>query len=126
MRELNITAARETLSDAINEVHYANTRLLIRRHGKALVAVVPISDLTALEQLSQQAYDRLIAEAWKTQGDEPLASLEETLKAKGLKTSPELPPVETKTTARPKTASKRKAKTNAPKAKRTRSKARAK
>jgi hypothetical protein len=124
MRELNIAAARP-LSDAINEIHYANTRLLIR-HGKALVAVVPISDLTALEQLSQQAYDRLIAEAWKTQGDEPAASLEETLKAKGIKTPPELPPAETKTTARPKAAPKRRAKADAPKAKRTRSKARAK
>ena len=51
---LSITEIRDNLSDAINRVAYKQERILVRRSGKDVVAIVSIEDLAALEALEDQ------------------------------------------------------------------------
>jgi len=48
---LNITEMRDNLSDAISRVAYKGERILVRRSGKNVVAIVSIEDLAALEAM---------------------------------------------------------------------------
>jgi prevent-host-death family protein len=56
---LNITEIRDNLSEAISRVAYKGERILVRRSGKDVVAIVSVEDLAALEALE----DRLDVEA---------------------------------------------------------------
>ncbi len=51
---LSITEIRDNFSDAINRVAYKQERILVRRSGKDVVAIVSIEDLAALEALEDQ------------------------------------------------------------------------
>lgn len=48
---IDTSVARDSLSDTLNRVSYAKERIIIRRHGKDLAAIVPIEDLIILEDL---------------------------------------------------------------------------
>ncbi len=43
--EIPVTKARAQLSDLINRVGYGGERIVLTRHGKPLVALVPAADL---------------------------------------------------------------------------------
>lgn len=43
--EIPVTEARAQLSDLINRVGYGGERIVLTRHGKPLVALVPAADL---------------------------------------------------------------------------------
>lgn len=45
---------RENLSEILNRAAYGQERIVVTRHGKALVAVVPIEDLEELERLEDE------------------------------------------------------------------------
>lgn len=45
---------RENLSEILNRAAYGQERIVVTRHGKALVAVVPIADLQELERLEDE------------------------------------------------------------------------
>jgi prevent-host-death family protein len=49
-REVPVTQARADLAELVSRVGYSGERILLTRHGKALAALVPISDLEALER----------------------------------------------------------------------------
>lgn len=51
METMAITEARDQLAEVVNEVRYNKSRILLNRHGKGLVAIVPVEDLELLEQL---------------------------------------------------------------------------
>ena len=61
MTRLTASKARQEFADTINRVVYGGERIVLHRRGKDLVAVVPLSDLAALEKLE----DRLDVEAAK-------------------------------------------------------------
>ena len=61
MTKMTASNAREHFADTINRVAYRGERIVLYRRGKSLVAVVPLTDLAALEQLE----DRLDLEAAK-------------------------------------------------------------
>jgi len=61
MTRLTASKARANFADTINRVAYRGERIVLYRRGKGLVAVVPLSDLAALEKLE----DRLDIEAAK-------------------------------------------------------------
>ncbi len=61
MTRLTASKAREHFADTINRVVYRGERIVLHRHGKDLVALVPVSDLEALEKIE----DRLDVEAAK-------------------------------------------------------------
>lgn len=50
-RHLTISEAREDLAETVNRVFYTKERVVVHRRGKDLVAVVPIEDLMALENM---------------------------------------------------------------------------
>jgi prevent-host-death family protein len=49
-REVPVTQARADLADLVSRVGYSGERILLTRHGKALAALVPVSDLEDLER----------------------------------------------------------------------------
>jgi len=49
---------RRDLARVVNSVAFGRERVIVERHGKPLVAVVPLDDLELLEKLE----DRLLAE----------------------------------------------------------------
>ena len=63
---MEVSAARDNFADTLNRVSYKKERIVIRRHGKDVAAVVPIEDLQFLEEIE----DRLDLE-------EALAALKE-------------------------------------------------
>jgi antitoxin (DNA-binding transcriptional repressor) of toxin-antitoxin stability system len=46
--------AREEFADAINRAAFGNERVVLRRRGRAIAAVVPIGDLRLLEDLDDR------------------------------------------------------------------------
>jgi prevent-host-death family protein len=61
MTRLTTSKARQEFAETINRVAYRGERIILHRRGKNLAALVPITDLVALEQLE----DRLDVEAAK-------------------------------------------------------------
>ena len=68
---ISTSEARDEFAETVNRVAYAKERVIVHRRGKDLVAVVPIEDLEALEEIE----DRLDAEAarkalaeWEAEG----------------------------------------------------------
>ena len=51
---IDTSVARDSLSDTLNRVSYSKERIVIRRHGKDLAALVPIEDLRFLEELEDR------------------------------------------------------------------------
>lgn len=50
-KTLTISEARGELADTVNRVAYTKERVVLQRHGKGIVAVVPMEDLKTLEDL---------------------------------------------------------------------------
>ena len=55
MIRLPASEAREKFSEVLSEVSYGRQRMVLQRHGKDLVAVIPIEDLALLEELEDRA-----------------------------------------------------------------------
>jgi prevent-host-death family protein len=51
----SVSEARQSLSDIVNTVAYGNRRVVLARHGRDLVAIVPIADLRRLESMGERA-----------------------------------------------------------------------
>lgn len=51
---LDISLARDSMSETINRVSFGKERIVIRRHGKELAALVPMEDLKFLEELEDR------------------------------------------------------------------------
>jgi prevent-host-death family protein len=71
---LEITEVRHNLAEVINQVAYGKERVLITRHGKQLVALVPVEDFQLLEELEDRIdleKTRAALEEAKTQGTVP-------------------------------------------------------
>jgi prevent-host-death family protein len=54
MGHLPASKAREGFSDTINRVAFGKERVVLRRRGKDVAAVVPIDDLRLLEELEDR------------------------------------------------------------------------
>ena len=50
---------RVSLSEIINRVAYGGAQLIVRRHGKPTVAIVPIHDLQACQALEAQSASKV-------------------------------------------------------------------
>ena len=55
MIEVRVSDARRDLSEHINRVAYGNERIVFTRHGKGVVALVPIADAELLQRLEDEA-----------------------------------------------------------------------
>lgn len=75
---------RDGFADAINRAAFGNERVLLRRRGRAVAAVVPIEDLRFLEDLEDRI-DLVEAKAALAQANKKGAqSLDAILKELGL------------------------------------------
>lgn len=48
---VSVSEARETFADLVNRVAYGNERITVVRHGRAVAAIVPMSDVDRLEAM---------------------------------------------------------------------------
>jgi prevent-host-death family protein len=59
MMRLNVVELRQSLAEILNRAEYQGERIVIHRRGKDAAAIISIEDLTLLEQLVEDAEDRL-------------------------------------------------------------------
>ena len=64
MVQMAASAAREEFAEVLNRVAYGKERIVLHRHGKPLVAIIPVEDLQLLQRLIEAEEDRIeVAEA---------------------------------------------------------------
>ena len=54
MTPLSVTEARSHFADIINRAGYQGERIVLHKHEKKLVAIIPIEDLEYLEALEEK------------------------------------------------------------------------
>jgi len=54
MTMISISQAREELAELVNRVAYGGERVVLGRHGKKLVAIIPARDLELFERLEDE------------------------------------------------------------------------
>jgi prevent-host-death family protein len=62
MVQMAASAAREEFAEVLNRVAYGKERIVLHRHGKPLVAIIPMEDLQLLERLIEEEEDRIDVE----------------------------------------------------------------
>lgn len=75
MAHLPVSKARQGFADTINRAAYGKERVIVRRRGKEIAAVVPIDDLRLLEELEDRidlADARAALAETKRKGAKPL------------------------------------------------------
>ena len=82
MSSLSVSRARESLTDTVNRVHYQGERVILKRHGKAVAAIVSVEDLERLEKVEDLLDAQAAKKALKEKGKE--LPYEEFRKALGL------------------------------------------
>lgn len=60
VHEVPVTRARAEFADLVNRVVYGGERVVVTRHGKPIVALVPAADLDRLHDDDQQRPPTLI------------------------------------------------------------------
>ena len=53
MKKLEASQARQEFSDTLNEVAFGHDRIVLRRHGKDVAALVPMGDLALIERCQE-------------------------------------------------------------------------
>jgi prevent-host-death family protein len=79
MTRVSTTRAREALSDVINRVVYQGERIVLERHGKDVVAMVPVEDLELLEELEDRMDLEEVRKRLKEPGRIPWKEIKERL-----------------------------------------------
>lgn len=51
MKPITTAEARKNMAELLNRAAYGGERFVVTRHGKQLVAIVPVGDATLLERL---------------------------------------------------------------------------
>ena len=53
MKRVEATVARKEFSETLNHVAYGKKRVIVKRHGKDLAAIVPMQDVALLEKCEE-------------------------------------------------------------------------
>ncbi len=75
MTKLAASKVRDSFADTINRVAYRRERIVLRRRGKDLVAIVPMEDLALIERMEDEIDVRRARRAlgqMKKRGKKPL------------------------------------------------------
>ena len=59
MTTISAEKARNSFSELVSHTAYSKDRVLITRHGKKMVAIVPVEDLEILEKFLDRLEDEL-------------------------------------------------------------------
>ena len=54
MKKIEATQARQEFSETVNRVAYGGDRIVVKRRGKALAAIVPIADIDLIKECEEQ------------------------------------------------------------------------
>jgi prevent-host-death family protein len=87
MTKLAASQARDAFSDTLNRVAYGGERIVLRRRGKDLAAIVPIEDLKLIQRTEDEIDQREAKKAlsdMKRRGLKPIP-YEQVRKRLGLK-----------------------------------------
>ena len=79
MTRLAASKIREQFADTLNRVAYGKERIVLRRRGKDLAAVVPIEDLAFLEELEDKLDIEAAKKALKEKGRIPYEKIRHEL-----------------------------------------------
>ena len=70
MKKITTAEARKRMSELTNRAAYGKERFVLTRHGKELVAIVPLEDVTLLDRLKtlleRKDFESAMAEIDKT------------------------------------------------------------
>lgn len=76
MTHIEATKARDEFADTLNRVAYAGERIVLRRRGKDIAALVPIEDLEMIEALEDRLDIAAAKKALKEKGPNiPIAKI---------------------------------------------------
>ena len=82
MTALTVSKAREVFSETVNRVAYTKERVMVERHGKAIMAMVPVEDVELLQEFENRMdladIRAALAEA-KKKGTKPWSVLKKEL-----------------------------------------------
>lgn len=53
MKKITTAEVRKHMSELLNRAAYGKERFVVTRHGKELVAIVPLEDVTLLDRLKE-------------------------------------------------------------------------
>jgi len=67
-RSVSASAARAGFAETVNRAIYAGERVIVRRHGKDVAAVIPIEDLQLLEAIEDRMDIDAARKAMKEKG----------------------------------------------------------
>jgi prevent-host-death family protein len=80
MTEIALAEARRNFSDAVNRVAYGKERVILKRRGKGVAALVPIEDLEMIEALEDRVDLALARKALREKGKPiPIKALKKQL-----------------------------------------------
>lgn len=79
MTRMQASKARDEFSDTLNKVAYTGERVVLRRHGKDIAAIVPIEDLEMLEAVEDRLDVEAAKKALKEKGSIPWKKLKAEL-----------------------------------------------
>lgn len=68
---MTVSEARQAFADVVNRVAYGKERVTVARHGRDLVAIVPMSDVYLLEAIEADKRPGVGQEAPATPGKAP-------------------------------------------------------
>jgi prevent-host-death family protein len=62
---MSLIEMRDNLAETINRVRFGGERIIIKRHGKNVAALVSVEDLAWMEKLEDELDDRLVLQRRK-------------------------------------------------------------
>lgn len=77
MENISTADARRQLAELLNRSAYGKERFVVTRHGKEMVAIVPVEDLDLLERLRGLLRREDVRAALREADDEDLVAWEE-------------------------------------------------
>lgn len=81
MENISTADVRRQLAELLNRSAYGKERFVITRHGKQLVAIVPVEDLELLERIKRLRQDRKLRSALREVEAGDVTSWEDLKKA---------------------------------------------
>ena len=79
MTRMSASKARDGFSDALNRVAYKGERIVLRRRGKDVAVLVPVEDLTLLEEIEDRIDVEEAKKALREKGGLPWTKLKKEL-----------------------------------------------
>jgi prevent-host-death family protein len=79
MTRMSASKARDGFSDALNRVAYKGERIVLRRRGKDIAVLVPVEDLTLLEEIEDRIDVEEAKKALREKGGLPWTKLKKEL-----------------------------------------------